>query len=80
MSTIVCHYLLLFYSWETKLRCIVSNAIVRPFIATYIVRLQLDSVFKDVSCVVGFLEDFIKCSLVLGNTSTHTHKNKVDTK
>lgn len=39
-------------------------------VATYIVCLQLDSVSKDVSCKVGFLEDFIKCSLVLGNTNT----------
>lgn len=79
MSTIVCHYLLHFSSDETKLHCIVSNSIVLPLaVATYIVCLQLDSVFKDVSCEVGFLEDFIKCSLVLGNTHTHTHK--VDTK
>ena len=57
-----------FYSGETKLRRIVSNSIVLPVRATYIVRLQFDSVFKDVSCEVDFLEDSIKCSLVLGNT------------
>lgn len=69
MSAIVCHYpLRFFYSRETKLRRIVSNSIVLPVRATYIVRLQFDSVFKDVSCEVGFLEDSIKCSLVLGNT------------
>lgn len=69
MSAIVCHYpLRFFYSGETKLRRIVSNSIVLPVRATYIVRLQFDSVFKDVSCEVGFLEDSIKCSLVLGNT------------
>ena len=49
---------------------IVSNSIVLPVRATYIVRLQFDSVFKDVSGEVGFLEDLIKCSLVLGGTHT----------
>lgn len=43
------------------------------FIATYIIRLQLDSVSKDVGCEVGFLEDFIKLSFILGNIHTHTH-------
>lgn len=33
---------------------------------TYVVGLQLDSVFKDIRCEVGFLEDCIKCFLILG--------------
>lgn len=77
MNTIVCHYILLLYYWETKLHFIVSNSIVLLFITTYVVRLQLDSVFKDVSCEVGFLKDFIKCSLVLRNTRTKQGKYKV---
>lgn len=54
------------------MHCIVLNSIVFPFIATYVVSLQLGSVFKDVSGEVGFLKDFIKCSLVLRNTHKHT--------
>lgn len=75
MSTIICHYPLLFYSREAKWRCIVSNPFVLSFIATYVVRLQLGLIFKDVSCEVGFLEDFIKRSLILGNKHTHKHKH-----
>lgn len=71
MSTIVRGYIMRFFI-PGKLNCIVSNSIVLPFIATYVVCLQLDFVSKDVSCVVGFLKNFIKCSLVLRNTHTHT--------
>lgn len=76
MSTIVCHNIQHFYAEETKLHCTVSNSVVFLFIATYVVRLQLDSVFKDVSCEVESLEDFIKCSLILRETQT---QNKVNT-
>lgn len=38
--------------------------------ATYIVRLQLDSVSEDVRCIAGFLDDFIECVLILGYTHT----------
>lgn len=41
--------------------------------ATYVVRLQLDSVPEEVRSVAGVLEHFVEGILVLGNKHTHTH-------
>ena len=75
-ETVVCHYILLSYSWETKLPHIVSYSFVLLFIATYVVRLQLDSVSEDVGCKVGFLKDFIESILVLRSTQTKERQGK----
>lgn len=72
--TIVCRYSRLFSSSGAKLHCVRWNSIELPFLATHIVRLQLDSVLEDVSCEVGFLEDFVKHSLVLREKNTHTDR------
>ena len=72
MSSIVRHYIQIFYPGKTKCHCIVTNSIVLLFRATYVVRLQLDFVSKDVSREAGFLEDFVECSIVL-KTHTRTH-------
>lgn len=46
-----------------------------PVLATYIIGLQLDSVFKDVRCEAGFLEDFIERGFILRNTHRHTNNS-----
>lgn len=47
------------------------------FRATYVVRLQFDSVPKDVSCEVGFLKDFVECSIILKSTQQQgKYKNR----